>query len=130
MQIIVDTSIIIAVLVNEPTKEKIIEATRDADLIAPAALHYEVGNALSALMKKEKNRLETIKKLFRYYCEIPIKFIDPDLIKSLEIANKLNIYAYDAYYLECAKRLNLPLFTLDRGMINSAKKLKINYIEV
>ena len=26
------------------------------------------------------------------------------------------IYAYDAFYLETAKRLNLPLLTFDNGM--------------
>ncbi|GIV45371.1 MAG: twitching motility protein PilT [Ignavibacterium sp.] len=130
MQIIVDTSVIIAVLVNESTKEKIIEITKGTELIAPGALHYEIGNALSALMKKGKIEYESVKKILKYYYEIPIKFINPDLVKSLEIANGLNIYAYDAYFLECARSLNLPIFTLDRGMINSAKKLNINFIEV
>lgn len=130
MQVIVDTSIIISVLVNEPSKNKIIEITRGTELIAPGSLHYEVGNALSALMKRGKLEYDMIKKLLKYYYEIPIKFIDPDLPKALEIADKLNIYAYDAYFLDCAKRLNLPIFTLDKGMITSAKKLKINFIEV
>ena len=38
-------------------------------------------------------------------------------IKSaLKIATKFNIYAYDAYFLECADNLRIPLLTLDLGM--------------
>ena len=34
----------------------------------------------------------------------------------MKIACRHNIYAYDAYYLETARRLNLPLVTFDRLM--------------
>jgi hypothetical protein len=35
-----------------------------------------------------------------------------------------NIYAYDAYYLELAKRLKIPLLTLDNQMKDIASALK------
>jgi predicted nucleic acid-binding protein len=40
------------------------------------------------------------------------------------------MYAYDAYYLDTAYRLKLPLLTLDGGMKEKAKDMKINLLEV
>ncbi len=38
MKIVVDANIYLAIILNEPEKNKIIEATRDCDLISPVIL--------------------------------------------------------------------------------------------
>jgi len=53
-KIIIDTSVIIAVIANEVSKKKLIEITEDTELVAPISLHFEIGNALSAMLKKEE----------------------------------------------------------------------------
>ena len=63
---------------------------------------------------------------FEYFKKIPIKTIEIDMKKALEIAWDFKIYAYDACYLESAKRLNLPLLTFDGNMIKVGKELGIN----
>jgi predicted nucleic acid-binding protein len=45
--------------------------------------------------------------------------------KALKISCKYKIYAYDAYYLEAAKRLRLPLITFDIPMQNIALDMNI-----
>ena len=50
MNIAVDTSVIIAVLTNEKSKEKLIQLTKGADLVAPASMHWEMGNAISSML--------------------------------------------------------------------------------
>ena len=45
-----------------------------------------------------------------------LRLVESDLEKVIEIAWNHKIYAYDAFYLETAKRLNLPLLTFDNGM--------------
>ena len=52
MKIIADTNTFIAVALNEPEKDKIIRLTEGHDLIAPDVLPFEIGNALTAMMKK------------------------------------------------------------------------------
>jgi len=52
MKITIDTSTILAVVLNEPEKHQLIEITKDAHLIAPMSLHWEIGNALSLMFKK------------------------------------------------------------------------------
>ena len=54
MKLIVDTSVIIAVLANEPIKEKLIALTKGVELIAPMSVHWEVGNAFSAMLKRKR----------------------------------------------------------------------------
>jgi uncharacterized protein with PIN domain len=49
MNIVVDTSVIIAVITNEPHKPQLIDITREVDLLAPLSLHWEIGNAFSAM---------------------------------------------------------------------------------
>jgi hypothetical protein len=39
MSIVVDTSVIIAVVTNEPHKQWLVEITRGVDLLAPPSLH-------------------------------------------------------------------------------------------
>jgi len=52
------------------------------------------------------------------------------LFNSLEISKRFNIYAYDAYFIECSKNFNIPLISLDKKLIDVAKKLNLKIIEV
>ena len=61
---------------------------------------------------------------------IPLRLVEIDLFKALEISDKFNIYAYDAYFLECAKNYNSPLLTLDKRLMEVARLTKLNIIKV
>ena len=50
-ELVADTSTIIAVIGNEPEKPLLIAKTQGYDLIAPQSLHWEIGNAFSAMIK-------------------------------------------------------------------------------
>ena len=56
--------------------------------------------------------------------------LDLNLTRALEISNSCNIYAYDAYVLECAERLRIGLVTLDNKMKEVGHQLGISIIEV
>ena len=70
MNIVVDTSVIVAVLLNEPVKASLIEVTVNATLSAPMSLHWEIGNAFSAMFKKKRLSLEDAQKR----CEFTNRF--------------------------------------------------------
>ncbi len=128
---IIDTSVVIAVITNEPHKRTIIELTQGVDLFAPTSLHWEIGNAFSAMLKKKNINIAQIKEAIDNYYSIPIHFVENiDLKAVIEWCNELNIYAYDAYFIECAKRLNMPLMTLDKKLQSAAKKVNIKIVEV
>ena len=46
----------------------------------------------------------------------------------MEIAWKYKIFTYDAFYLEVAIRLQLPLVTFDGGMIRIGKELGLDVL--
>ena len=130
MEISVDTSVIIAVILNEPTKRRLLEMTLDAELQSAPSLPWEVGNALSALFKRGSLSLQQARKALDSFVAIPVRLADVDLEGALEIADAFNIYAYDAYILECARRYRTPLLSLDGPQCKVARKLGIEVLEV
>ena len=119
----------IAVALNEPEKDMIIRLTEGYDLVAPEVLPFEIGNALTTMMKK--NALKTDEVVFAWDMvqHIPVELRRIDIRAALNIATECNIYAYDAYFLECALNLRSPLLTLDRRMKEIAQKIGIQVME-
>ena len=130
MNVTIDTSALIAVIGNEPTKQEIIETTMGSSLYAPMSVHWEIGNAFSAMFKRKRLSIEQSQKALIAYREIPIKYIDVPLEQTLDISNALGIYAYDAYLIQCAQQTSTSLLTLDRGLKIAAKKMGIHLLEV
>ena len=108
----------------------IIETTKDADLLAPVSLHWEIGNAFSAMFKRGKIRLEQAIEALSNYHEIPIRFIDVDLEASIYLSNQLNINAYDAYFVVCAQNEKAHLLTLDNQLLKISRELGIKVLGV
>lgn len=129
MNVVSDTSVLLAVVLNEPEKRDIIRLTAQADAIAPEILHYEAGNALSAMAKR--NRLTRDEALFALDAikAIPVRLVTVDIHQALMLALEYRIYAYDAYFLQCARQCACPLITLDNGMKEVAHDLKIRLVE-
>ena len=129
MNIVSDTNIFLAVVLDEPEKDKIIELTSKADAISPDILPYEVGNALSAMVKRKTLTASEAMAVLEGVRAIPVRLVAVDIQKALKIALEYNIYAYDAYFLQCAMQLSSPLITLDKKMKQVAYDLKIDVVE-
>ena len=130
MNIVVDTSVLIAVIVNEAEKRALVAQTRGAELFAPRSLHWEIGNAFSAMFKRQRITVEQAKTAIEIYQKISLNLVDVDLAQALELAAQLNVYAYDAYVRACAIEQKCPLLTLDGGLMRAAKTLGIDVLEV
>ncbi len=130
MDIVIDTSAVIAVIANEPEKPSIVEHTLGANLIAPASVHWEVGNAFSAMFKRRRISLSQAKEAIKSYERIVFRFIDVDLGQSLELSDRLDMYGYDAYVLACALNLRSPLLTLDKKLAAAAPAVGVRVLEV
>jgi len=129
MKIIADTNVFIAVALNEPEKVKIIRITEGHDLIAPDVLPFEIGNALTAMMKKNALKREEVASAWEIVQQIPVDLRHTNIKAALDIAIKFNLYAYDAYFLECAENLRSPLLTLDLGMQKVAREIGNSILE-
>lgn len=129
MNLVADTSIIIAVIANEPEKPLLIAKTHDIDLIAPRSLYWEIGNAFSAMIKRGRITLEQATAAIEIYEQIPIDLVDVDLEQALEIVDKHKVYAYDAYMIVCALDHGCPILTLDGGLAYAAKAASVEVWE-
>lgn len=129
MNIVSDTNIFLAVVLDEPEKGRIIQLTSGLDAIAPEILPYEIGNALSAMIKRKQITHDEALSTQIAASLIPIRLISIDIQQALKLAIEFNIYAYDAYFLQCARAMSCPLITLDKRMSQVASKLNIEVLE-
>jgi predicted nucleic acid-binding protein len=130
MDIVIDTSALIAVIVGEPERAKIIEITIGNTLIGPGSIPWEIGNAFSAMFKQDRLTLDEAKKGISIFDTIPLRYVEPDFFNALKLSKKVNMYAYDAYFLDCAVRYKAPLLTLDRKLKVAAQNINIEVLEV
>jgi len=130
MEIVIDTSALISVIVGEPERKRIIELTTGNTLIGPGSIPWEIGNAFSAMFKQKRLTLEEAEKGLSIFKSIPLRYIDPDFVAALKLSKQANIYAYDAYFMVCAIRHKAPLLTLDPKLRASAQNLNVETLEV
>ena len=123
-----DASAILAVILNEPNKTKVVKLTENSTLLSPEIISFETGNALINLFKRQKITEAELIEAYKGFVSIPIRNIGIDIEKALKIACKYKIYAYDAYYLEIAYRLKIPLLTFDRLMEEVGADLNIRIV--
>jgi len=129
MNILLDASAIMAIILNEPNRGEVVKLTKKAMILAPEVISFEIGNALMNLVRRNKITGEELLAAYRNFTQIPLRTIKVDMEKALKIACKYKIYAYDAYYLEVAYRLKLSLITFDEAMKKVGANLKINILE-
>ena len=129
VEIVIDTSAILAAVGEQPEKAGLVRLTRGAILVAPASVHWEVGNALSAMFKRRAIGIKEAFQLLDAYAEIPIRMAEVGLKQAVELSGRLNIYAYDAYVLACVINQRAPLLTLDGGLRERARELKLDVLE-
>ena len=130
MDVIIDTSVIIAVIANEPEKAAIVRQTRGTTLVAPRSVHWEIGNAFSAMLKRQRITLEQARQAIEIYKTISIRFVEVELEQALEISDELGIFAYDAYLLQGALKYKMPLLALDKDLLGYARQKGIRTVEV
>ncbi len=130
MNIVIDTSALVAVIAGEPERERIINLTRGNDLIGPGSIPWEVGNAFSAMFKRDRMSLEEAKKGLDIYKKIPIRYIESNFYQVVAISKQSNIYAYDAYFIDCSIRQKAPLLTLDGKLKTIAQSFGIETMEI
>lgn len=69
-----------AVALNEPEKDKIIQLTEGHDVIAPEVLSFEIGNALTAMMKKNVLEPDELEAAWEIVQQIPVDLRHTDIV--------------------------------------------------
>jgi len=129
MKIVADTNTFLAVALREPEKDTLTTLVAGHELIAPEVLPFELGNALSSMVKRGVLEAASVAAAWEMLASIPVELRRISMTHALDIAADHRIYAYDAYFLECALRHRAPLLTLDKGMQRIAQRLSIEVLE-
>lgn len=95
-----------------------------------ASVLWEIGNAFSSMFKSQRLDIKPAQQALTVYSGIPIKFVDVPLEATLEISKAQNIYAYDAYLIQCAQQTSTSLLTLDNGLKSVAQQVGVHVLEV
>ena len=130
MEIVIDTSALLAVVAMAPERGELIRLTKGATLVAPSSVHWEIGNALSAMFKRKAIELDDAMQVLEGYASIPLRLLDPPLRQAVQLCRDLNVYAYDAYIIACAINQHAPILSLDKVLVERARTLKLDVLEV
>jgi predicted nucleic acid-binding protein len=126
---VIDTSAVLGVLLEEPSRAALIKATKGYGLVGAPSLPWEVGNALMAGVRRRRLSAEAVRQAWASYQVVPVRLAEIDVGRALEIAMGLGLYAYDAYVLETARAERLPVLTLDSGLTRAAQQLGLRLVE-
>ncbi|MDR2144719.1 MAG: type II toxin-antitoxin system VapC family toxin, partial [Treponema sp.] len=92
MEMISDASALMAVIIKEPERDLVIQLTRNAVIVSPDMVSYEIANGLTKMIKKKVIEKERMINAYKYFKKIPVKTIKVDIEKALEIAWEYKIY--------------------------------------
>lgn len=125
MSLIVDSSVAVKWVADEPASDRARALYLADDCWAPSLIMAEVGNAL---WKKQRMKLVTLAQATAALRALPDRlrlFDTTDLApRAVALAIELDHPIYDCFYLALAERERVPLVCADGPLIAKAKKLK------
>ena len=120
--IVVDASIIAAVLYDEGGRAEAEALLRGRALHAPHLIDYEIANVGLTKRRHEKARGAVVESAIQEYLRLPIERHAVDAAALSAVAARYDLTAYDAAYLCVAEILTAPLATLDGKLATAARK--------
>lgn len=129
-KLVVDTSVVVAVLVNEPTRTAVMRATAGVVALAAPSLPWEVGNALVAMGRRKLMTAAEAVKAWEAFAEIPLRYVEIDVSEAVRRAYAHGIYAYDSYVLEVAEKAGAGLLSFDERQIQVARAMGLSVVEI
>jgi len=117
---VVDTSIIVALMLDEPNADAIRTWLSTAtDLHAPDILPVEIANALINAQRRDRLDEAGVRMAFAELADIPIVLHpgEPFLPRALDLCLSYHRRPYDALFVALAEHLEDPMVTGDLALI-------------
>jgi predicted nucleic acid-binding protein len=119
--LVVDCSVVAAVLFDEPNRDVAAQALTGKDLFAPELLADEL---VSVAVKKSQHGLEAVvRQALIDFSELELTRCRSDVHAQWRLALEYELSAYDAAYLWLAAELGAPLATFDERLGAAARAL-------
>lgn len=119
--LVVDCSVLVAVLFQEPLRDDALRSMTGKSLHAPSLLDSEIANVA---VKKTRGGtpLAVTGNALAKYVEQAIELHRPDVQAQYALAMRFGLSAYDAAYLWLAGALQAPLATFDAKLAQAARE--------
>jgi predicted nucleic acid-binding protein len=119
--LVVDCSVVAAVMFDEPNREVAAEALAGKELFAPELLADEMASV--AVRKARSGLQDVVKQGLDDFAELELTRYRTDLRAQWRLALEYGLSAYDAAYLWLAAELGAPLATFDARLGDAARRL-------
>lgn len=119
--LVVDCSVLAAVLFDEPEREAAALAMAGKELFAPDLLTHEIVSV--ALKKSAAGHRELAQQALADLAELRLARCTVDAESQFQLAARTGLTAYDAAYLQLAVELRAPLATFDRKLGKAAAEI-------
>jgi predicted nucleic acid-binding protein len=129
VELVVDTSALLAVLLDEPERAALLARTQGATLLAPGSVPWEVGDALIAGFRRRRLTPQEVRDAWASFERIPLRLLPVAVGNALALAEDLGLYAYDAYILETVRATRRPLLATDKRLQAAAVRLGLRIWE-
>jgi predicted nucleic acid-binding protein len=118
--LVVDCSLLAAVLFDEPERDDALGRMAGCELFAPHLLDFEIASV--ALKKSRQGLTEVAACALADYGALPLSQQPVDIQGQVALALRYDLSIYDAAYLWLAAELKAPLATLDRRLGEAAQR--------
>lgn len=120
MPLVVDCSVIAAMIFNEARVAQAIRILSGRELFAPYLIDHEISSV--AVAKHRQGKVATVRYGLAHFAELTISRCRVDPATQTTSALEYGLSAYDAAYLQLALDLGAPLATFDRRLGAAALK--------
>jgi predicted nucleic acid-binding protein len=119
--LVVDCSVVAAMLFDEPNRDVAADALSGMELFAPELLADELVSV--AVKKSGHGQDEVVRQALADFADLRITRCRCDVRAQWRLALEYDLSAYDAAYLWLASELRAPLATFDARLGTAARKL-------
>jgi predicted nucleic acid-binding protein len=123
--LIVDASVAVKWIVEEPLREEALDLVREHDVVVPDLLPAEVRNALVNRVRRRLGTVEEARTAATAFRAIPliVERSSDQLERAFDLALAFEHPIYDCIYLALAIARNLTLITADGRMFDLAQQV-------
>lgn len=117
-----------------PYSRSILATLNTSYALVPALWPFEIANALTVAARRQRVTHSGIAVFLETLRRLPIQIERREALwlwqAVLPLAREYRLSAYDAAYLELARRERMPLATLDADLLEAARKLGVPQLDV
>jgi predicted nucleic acid-binding protein len=130
-QFVVDNSVVMSWCFKDETNnyaDTVLERLTESAAVVPSIWSLEVVNVLLVAERQKRLSESDSIRFLTLLSQLPIfvEYERPEMMKELlALARSNNLSSYDASYLDLAMRKGFPIATLDKRLIEAARRIDV-----